>query len=174
MNQFDTYLAEYRKQLEKGVVAAAYKGLMQYFAQLRLQLEKKHPDYFLSGSIHEGQMDYTYFYFFPKTLRQQKLKVVILFTHSTFNFQILLAGYNRVVQAKYWNLLKENGWNKHPLAPSIKGFDYITHQTLIDKPDFSNLDALTKQIEMGTLAFINDVESFLANQKSSLNQESKK
>ncbi len=166
MKQFDAYISEYRKQLENGVVAAAYKGLMEYFAQLRLQLEKKHPDYFLSGSIHEGHMDYTYFYFFPKKLRQQKLKVVILFTHSTFNFQVLLAGYNRAVQAKYWKLLTENGWNKHPLATSTKNVDYITHQTLIDKPDFSNLDALTNQIEAGTLAFINDVESFLAHQKS--------
>jgi hypothetical protein len=168
MIRFDIYVAEYRKQLEKGEVVAVYKGLMEYFAQLKLQLEKNHPDYFLSSGIHEGQMDYTYFYFCPKTLRQQKLKVVILFTHATFNFQVLLAGYNKVVQAKYWKLLKENGWNKHPIALSTRGVDYITQRTLIDKPDFSNLDVLTNQIEAGALAFIKDVESFLANQKSCL------
>jgi hypothetical protein len=32
---------------------------------------------------------------------------------------------------------------------------------LVDDPDFSDLDALTRKIEQGTLKFIQDVESFL-------------
>ena len=34
--------------------------------------------------------------------------------------------------------------------------------TLADRPDFSNLDALTRQIEEKTLAFTADVERFLS------------
>ncbi len=109
-------------------------------------------------------MDFTYFYFFPKSLKSQRLKVVILFTHETFTFQVLLAGYNRAVQAKYWTLLKEKGWKKYPLAASTKGVDYITQYTLAANPDFTNLDALTNEIEKGTVAFIKDVEGFLAKQ----------
>ena len=33
---------------------------------------------------------------------------------------------------------------------------------LVNKPDFSNLDVLTNQIEKGSLAFVKDVESFLS------------
>ena len=61
-------------------------------------------------------MDYTYIYFFPKSLKRQNLKVVILFTHESFKFEVLLAGYNRAVQAKYWKLFKEKGFNKYHLA----------------------------------------------------------
>jgi len=50
------------------------------------------------------------------------------------------------------------------VATPAKGVDAILDHVLIDKPDFRDLDALTKQIERGTLKFIKDVEAFLANQ----------
>jgi hypothetical protein len=159
-NSFHKYITEYRKQLQKGAVKEAYKGLMKYFKDLRLHLKNKYPDYFLSGSIHEGQMDYTYFYFFPKSLKRQKLKIVILFIHDTFTFEVWLAGYNKNVQAKYWKLFKENDWNKYRIAPTAR--DSIINFILIDNPDFSDLADLTSQIERGTLKFINDVENFLS------------
>jgi hypothetical protein len=161
---FHQYLNEYRKQLNQGSIKEAYKGLMEYFTGLRLYLKNKYPDYFLSGSIHYGQMDYTYFYFFPKSLKRQKLKIVILFIHDTFALEVWLAGYNKDAQAKYWKLFKEKSWNKYHVAPTTKGVDYITNFVVVDNPDFSNLDALTSQIETGTMKFIKDVEEFLATQ----------
>jgi hypothetical protein len=53
---FHRYINDYRKQLERGAIKAAYQGLMEYFKDLRWHLRNKYPDYFLSGSIHEGQM----------------------------------------------------------------------------------------------------------------------
>ena len=161
MESFDKYLPEYRKQLEKKTVKAAYQGLMKYFDNLRLQLKTKYPDYFLSD-VHYGLMDYTYIYFFPKSLKHQKLKVVILFTHESFKFEVLLAGYNRAVQAKYWKLFKEKGFNKYHLATTATEPDRFVSSVLVDNPDFGNLDALTNQIESGTQKFIQDIEGFLA------------
>jgi hypothetical protein len=163
---FHNYLNEYRKQLEKGDIKKAYKGLMEYFENLRLYLKNKYPDYFLSGSVHFGQMDFTYFYFFPKTLKRQKLKIVILFIHDTFKIEVWLSGYNRSVQVKYWKLFKETGWKEYHIAPTTKGVNYIADFVLVDNPDFSNLDALTNQIEKGTLKFIKDVEDFLSKLKN--------
>ncbi len=159
---FYKYINEYRKQLEKGAIKAAYKGLMGYFEDLRLYLKNKYPDYFLSGSIHYGQMDYTYFYFFPKSLKRQKLKIVILFIHGTFRIEVWLAGYNKNVQAKYWKLFKENGWSKYRMPSNASEVGSITDFVLVDNPDFSDLAALTNQIERGTLKFIKDVEDFLS------------
>jgi len=167
MESFDKYLPEYRTQLQKGTVKAAYKGLMGYIDNLRLHLKTKYLDYFISD-VHYGLMDYTYFYFFPKTLKHQNLKVMILFVHDTFKFEILLAGYNKNVQAKYWKLFKENGWNKYHLASAATETDSFVDTTLADNPDFGNLDALTNQIESGAVKFIKDIEDFLAeNQKLS-------
>jgi len=161
MESFDKYIHEYRKQLQKGTVKAAYKGLMGYIDNLRLHLKNKYPDYFLSD-VHYGLMDYTYFYFFPKTLKHQNLKIMILFIHDTFKFEILLAGYNKSVQAQYWKLFKEQVWSKYHLASTPNKGDSIMDFTLANNPDFGNLDALTTQIESGSLKFIQDIEEFLA------------
>jgi hypothetical protein len=165
MMSFQDNINEYRNQLKNGAVKAAYQGLMQFFDDLRLHLKNKCPDYFLSD-VHYGQMDYTYFYFFPKSLKRQNLKIMILFVHDTFKFEVLLAGYNKNVQAKYLKLLRENDWSKYPLASTTKGVEYIANSVLVDNPDFSNLETLTNQIETGTLKFIKDIEDFLSEHKN--------
>ena len=162
MESFHEYMNEYRKQLEKGAIQKAYKGLMEYIMDLRTHFKNKYPDYFVSGSIYYGYMDMTYFSFIPKSLKQRNLKIAIVFIHDTFRFEVWLAGYNKQVQTKYWKLFKESNWNKYRIPPTTKGVDSIIEYILVDNPDFSDLDALTKQIEKGTLKFINDIENFLS------------
>ena len=164
MESFHESMHEYRKQLMKGAIQEAYRGLMVYFNALRVYLKKKYPDYFVSGSVYYGYMDMTYFSFYPKSFKPRKLKIAIVFVHDTFNFEVWLAGNNRVVQTKYWKLFRELDWKKYHIVTPGKGVDAILDHILIDNPDFRDLDALTTQIERGTLNFIKDIETFLANQ----------
>jgi len=157
MKTFHEYMNEYKKQLKKGCIQEAYKGLMEYIMELRTQFKKKYPDYFVSGSIYYGYMDMTYFSFIPQSLKRQKLRIAIVFIHDTCRFEVWLAGYNKQVQTKYWKMFKESDWNKYHIVSTIKSVDYI-----IKYPDFSDLDTLTKQIESETLKFIKDVENFLS------------
>ena len=66
MQSFQEYINEYRKQLAKGAIQKAYKGLMEYIMGLRTHFKNKYPDYFVSGSIYYGYMDMTYFSFTPQ------------------------------------------------------------------------------------------------------------
>ncbi len=166
MASFQESMNEYRKQIEKGAIKEAYKGLMEYIMGLRAHFKNKYPDYFVSGSVYYGYMDMTYFAFFPKSLKRQKLKIAIVFVHDTFRFEVWLAGYNKQVQAKYWKLFKESNWNKYRIPSTTKGVDSIMEYILVDNPDFSDLDNLTSQIERGTLKFIEDVEVFLSEHKN--------
>jgi len=163
MELFHEYMKEYRKQLEKGVIKEAYRGLMEYFNALRLYFKKKYPDHSVSGSVYYGYMDMTYFSFFPKSLKRRKLKIAIVFIHDKFTFEGWLAGYNKNVQTKYWKLFKESNWNNYRIPSNTKGVDSIMEYILVDNPDFSDLDTLTKQIERGALKFIEDIENFLFN-----------
>jgi hypothetical protein len=162
MESFHEFVTEYRKQLKKGVIQKAYKGLMEYIMALKMHFKNKYPDYLVSGSIYYGYMDMTYFSFFPKSLKQRNLKIAIVFVYDTFRFEVWLAGYNKQVQSKYWELFRESNWNKYHIVPTTKGADSIVECVLADNPDFSDLEALTKQIEKGTLKFIKDIEVFLA------------
>jgi hypothetical protein len=162
MESFHEFVSEYRKQLKKGVIQKVYKGLMEYIMTLRTHFKNKYPDYLVSGSIYYGYMDMTYFAFFPKSLKDRSLKVAIVFIYDPFRFEVWLGGYNKQVQTNYWKLFKDGAWNKYHIVPTTKGVDSILEYVLVDNPDFSDLDALTKQIEQGTLKFIKDIESFLS------------
>jgi len=162
MESFQESMNEYRKQLEKGAIQKAYKGLMEYVRDLRTHFRNKYPDYFVSGSIYCGYMDMTYFSFFPKSLKDRNLKVAIVFVHEAFRFEVWLAGFNKQVQQEYWKLFKESGWHQYHLVPTTKGVDSIVEHILVDGPDFSDLDGLTKQIESEILKFIGEVEGFLS------------
>jgi len=166
MRSLQENMLEYRKQLEKGAIQAAYKGLMEYVMGLRTYFQNKYPEHVVSGSIYYGYMDMTYFSFFPKTLKDRNLKIAIVFVHETCRFEVWLAGFNKQVQSKYWKLFKESGWNKYHLVPTTQGADSILESVLVEDPDFSDPEVITKRIEKATLEFIQDVENFLSEREN--------
>ena len=162
MASFQDYINEYRKQLAKGDIQKAYRGLMEYIMDLRTHFKNKYPDYFVSGNIYYGYMDMTYFALNPESLKNKKLRIAIVFIHETYRFEVWLAGLNKQIQEKYWKLLKAANWNKYHLIPATKGYDSILEHTLSDNPDFNDLNVLTKRIEKETMQFIRDIEDFLS------------
>jgi hypothetical protein len=162
MEAFHESMTEYRKQIEKGSIKKAYQGLMEYMLALRTHFKNKYPGYFVSSNIYFGYMDMTYFSFTPKSFQDRKLKIAVVFVHDTFRFEVWLGGYNKQVQQKYWKVFKESHWNKYRVVTTTKNVDSIVENTLVENPDFSDLAALTSQIEQGTLKFIKDIDSFLS------------
>jgi len=104
----------------------------------------------------------TCFSFSPESLNSRKLKVAIVFIHEKCRFEVWLAGSNKQIQKKYWKLVKEREWDKYSIPTDIKGIDSIIEYIIVENPDFSDLETLTKQIERGVLKFIKDVEDYLA------------
>ncbi len=161
MESFVEYTGEYKKQMMRGVIPKAYRGLMDYIMNLRTHFAKDCPDLLAPGNIYYGYMDMTYFPVSTKSLKSRKLKIAIVFIHESVRFEAWLAGENKQIQEKYWKLFKESGWNKYRIPSTIKGADSIVETTVVDNPDFGDLDALTKRIEQRTLKFVKDVEDFL-------------
>lgn len=156
MESLREQMLEYRKQLEKGHVQEAYRGLMGYIMDLRTYLKNKYPEYSVSG-IYQGYMDMTYFSFTPDSLKSLKLKIAVVFIYDTFKFEVWLAGSNKNVQKEYWELFTEKSLKKYHIPSSIKGRDSIVENVLVENPDFGDLDSLTQEIENGTLKFMEDM-----------------
>ncbi len=162
METLNEYMSEYQNQLKKGHIQKAYKGLMDYIMELRTHFEHTYPEHSVPGSIYFGYMDMTYFSIVPESLKQRSLKIAVVFIHELCRFEVWLSGYNKQVQSKYWKMIKESNWDKYRLVPSVKGADSILESVLVENPDFDDLNALTSQIEKGTLSFIDDIESFIS------------
>jgi len=160
MTSLKEHMSEYRKQLEKGHVQEAYRVLMIYMMDLRTYLKNKYPECYVSG-IYQGYMDMSYFSFTPDILKSLKLKIAVVFVYDDFKFEVWLAGSNKNVQKEYWELFTEKKLEKYHIPSSIKGKDSIVENVLVENPDFGDLNILTREIEKGTLKFMEDMVEFL-------------
>lgn len=161
MESMHEYMNEYKKQLKKGVIQKAYQGLIQYMMGLKKHFSNSYPDYSIPGSIYYGYMDMTYFSVIPRSLRDRDLKIAIVFVYEEFRFEVWLSGRNQKILEKYWKIFKESGWDRYKIAAQGKWADSVLEHVLVETPDFSDLETLTKQIDHGTLEFIRDIENFL-------------
>ncbi len=165
MNTLQEVMNEYKKQLEKGSIQKAYRGLMEYMLGLRTHFQKDHPDHSMPGNLYYGYMDMTYFSIFPRTLKERDLKIAIVFLHKEFRFEVWLSGKNRRVMTKTWKLFSDGGWEKCKIVSPGKGVDSILEHIAVPDPDFDDPDRLTAKIEEAADEFIRDIESFLSSQK---------
>ncbi len=162
MESFHDNMNEYKKQLEKGSIQKAYRGLKDYLQALRAHFQKAHPEFTVPGSLYFGYMDMSYFAIVPESMKRRSLKIAVVFLHEAFRFEVWLAAANKQVQTEYWKLIKDSGWDKYRLVPATQGYDSIIEHVLVAEPDFSDLVTLTEGIERGTLEFIQEVEVFLS------------
>jgi len=162
MESFNESIIEYKKQMEKGIIQKAYRGIMDYVMQLRTYFLNNYPEYMV-GNLYYGYMDMTYFPISVKKLKDRKLKIAIVFLHDKCQFEAWLSGSNRKVQKKYSEIISDYDWNKYRIDP--KNADSIIECTLDANPDFSNTIVLTKKIEESTISFIKDIELFFSQHK---------
>lgn len=151
---------EFRGQLRNGSIRKAYCALLSYMMGLRTHFQKKYPSYAISG-LYQGYMDMTYFAIVPPSLKQRGLKIAIVFNYEAFRFEAWLAGSNRKVQQKYWELVKNSRWNEYRVVTPAKGIDSIVECNLAEDIDFDDLDSLTASIEENTAEFVDRIEIYL-------------
>lgn len=148
-------------QLRNGAIQRAYRALLSYMMELRTHFRNKYPESSVSA-IYQGYMDMTYFAISPPLLKQRDLKIAIVFNYEAFRFEAWLSGRNRKVNRQYWELFKDREWPTYRVVTPATGVDSIVECDLAKDFDLSDRDALTKTIESGTRAFIEDIEAFLS------------
>jgi len=139
----NTLVAAYKRQLDVGDIQVAYAGLIKFVACLKTRFSRTLKSRFSFGAIFQGYMDYTYFYFSNEFCRERKLKFGLVLNHEDMRFEIWLLGRTKDIQERYWHLLKGTDWIQGEAIPKYSIFEYI----LIESPDFSDLNNLSRTIE---------------------------
>jgi hypothetical protein len=134
----------YKEQLPKGEIQVAYTGLVKYITRLGTTLSKNLAENYSFGSPFQGYMDYTYFYYQNGFLKKRKFKMGLVLNHTKIQFDVWLLGQTIPIQEKYWQYFKTTKWNKNR---TTKPQYSILETILIENPNFSDLDMLSKQIE---------------------------
>jgi hypothetical protein len=143
MGNLNHYVGLYKAQLQKGDIQQAYVALTKYVTKLRTTLSNKLAEQYEFGSIFQGYMDYTYFYYSNDFLKKRKLKMALVLNHYEMQFEVWLLGQTIPIQEKYWEFLKTTKWNEH--RTSRPQYAVIV-APLIENPDFDDLEVLSELI----------------------------
>lgn len=158
MENLNNYVAVYKEQLEKGDILIAYNELVKFVMKLRTEFIKTLSDQYSFAGILHGYLDFTYFYYSNDFLKSKKLKFGLVLNHVEMRFEIWLLGNTIPTQKKYWELLKNTKWNKDKTEmPKYS----IIETTLVENPDFNNLDKLTEQIETKMIKASDEILDYL-------------
>jgi len=103
----------------------------------------------------------TYFALFSEELKARDLKLAVVFNYESFAFEVWLAARNRKVQRRYWELLLDSGYKKHPLVEPAVGIDAIVMAVLAQEYTFEEEETLTARIVEGVAAFEQDILAIL-------------
>lgn len=144
MKDFNYYVNSYVEQLKKGDIQEAYTGLVKYVTTLGTTLSRNLSETYSFGSLFQGYMDYTYFYYSNDFLKKRKLKLGLVLNHTKMQFEIWLLGQTITIQGRYWEYFKATKWNKDR---TTKPQYSILEAVLIENPNFNDLDSLTMAIQ---------------------------
>lgn len=158
MENLNKYVSIYKEQLEKGDILIAYNELVKFVMKLRTDFIKNLSDQYSFAGILHGYMDYTHFYYSNDYLKHKKLKLGLVLNHLDMRFEVWLLGNTIPNQKKYWELLKTTKWNKNKTEmPKYS----ILETTLVENPDFNNLNALSEQIETNMIKVSDEILGYL-------------
>ena len=152
MEDINDCIHELQIQISKGKIQKGYRAILEYMLSLQSFLKKEHKDYSFPGTFYHGYMDMSYFAFVPSSFEGKGLKIAIVFNYEAFRFEIWLSGYNKDIQKKYWELLKEKGINGYYIPETIKGYDSIVE-------DHIELKGFEK--EETTVELVKRIETFV-------------
>lgn len=152
MQTLNNSIREYSAQLQKGQIQEAYKGIMSFMSVLKTHLQSRYPQYVVSG-LYPGYMDMTYFAFTPPELKDQNLKIAIVYLHKENRFELWLGGSNRKVQAEYIEFFKEKDIAPYKLSHVSPGVDSIIESIVSEQPDFDDAESLMQNIEEKIVEF---------------------
>ncbi len=158
MENLNSYVSIYQEQLKKGDILIAYNELVKFVMKLRTDFIKSLSDHYSFGGILHGYMDYTYFYYSNDFLKSKKLKFGLVLNHLEMRFEIWLLGNTVSTQKEYWELMKTTKWNKDKTEMPTYS---ILETTLVEHPDFNNLNLLAEHIETQMIQSSNEIMDYL-------------
>jgi hypothetical protein len=139
----------------------SYKELKTFMKGLRIRFLHNFPVDYTIGSLYSNDTTITYFPFTHNTLKEQQLKIAIVFNHPKEQFEIWLAGKNRQIQKRYWEIFKGSDWNKYHIPSTMdEGFS-IVDSILVENPNFEDAETLKEQIESETMKFTEEILKIL-------------
>lgn len=155
----NSLIKNYKEILKEEDFQYTYHYLMKFMGKIKSGFSKKYKDYSF-GNIAPGYLDFTYFSFSNKELRNKSLRYGIVLNHKEMRFELWLMGQNKEIQEKYWDLLKNTKWNRELIEmPKYS----VLEKILVENPDFTKEENLIEELINITYGNIFEIEKNIYN-----------
>ncbi|WP_353162285.1 hypothetical protein [Myroides odoratus] len=158
MKSTHTLLQHYQKEIQNKKIVQAYHMLLRFLMQAKADFAFHHKAEFNVGNISLGYLDYSYFPFFDRELREKKLRYGIVLNHATLQIELWLMGQNAKVQQDYWKTLKKSKWNAHRTTMPQYA---ILEVVLLDELNFDQTEEMLLAIRTKALQTIAEINPLL-------------
>ena len=152
MKTLNKLIEEYTQQLRLGEIQIAYSGILAFIGKLRTAFIKKYPHYDVSN-IYQGYLDMSYFSFSTKPLKDNGLKIAIVYLHEKESFEVWLSARNRDIARTHQSILDSLSAEKNVFHDS-NNQDAIAECVLTCTPDFEDPALLINCIDQGVEKFV--------------------
>lgn len=139
------YINEYKKIVQTTDIQLGYKELINSIKHLKSYLQKEMKNFIFSKNIVENNLEYTYFHFTNKELKSHGLKLVLVFTHKEFKFEIFLSGVNRQKQINFFNDIKDKKI-KYILSNNPSKTDYVLKYEINNNFNYETIEEISIDI----------------------------
>lgn len=154
MKTLTELIQAYTSTVSQRDLPLAYRNILEFMGRLRSRFAKS--GYEVSG-LYPGYMDMSYVSVNTSRLKENGLKIAVVYLHATGHFEGWLSARNRALAEQYAIMFQ-----------ALSGFhddqnrDAIIERTLTSSPNFDEAEQLTELIERKVEQFIQDVEAMLA------------
>jgi hypothetical protein len=111
------------------------------------------------NSIYPGYLDMTYIPVITKKLKENGLKVAIVFNYTLFQFEIWLSSINRKRRREVIKIISNKQWKNCKISSSNE--DAIIEVIIDEIKDYKGLEKIVELLKEKTILFIADIEEFL-------------
>jgi len=154
---------DFKVQLNKGRIQKAYRYIFEIFGDLGNELKNSNDKTITINSLYHGYLDMTYLPVITNSLKNNGLKIAVVFNYSSFQFEIWLSAINRKKRKEVLEIITNSKWKKYKTVENDENTDAIIELKIHGITKFDNKSKIISLIKKETVTFIDGIEEFIHN-----------
>lgn len=171
MENLNEIMNDFKTLLDKGRIQKAYRYIFEIFTDLRNELQSRKDKYYIVNSMYHGYLDMTYLPVVTTILKENGLKIAVVFNYYQFQFEVWLSAINRKKRKEVLEIITNSKWKKFKTIENDENTDAIIELKIKRISDFIDKSKIVSIIMDETIMFINEIERFIQNNESFKNKD---
>lgn len=161
MENYNKLMNDFKDQCARGGIQRAYQYIFALFADVGHEIVRNRNKMISVNSLYHGYLDMTYLPVTTDILKENGLKIAVVFNYSLFRFELWLSAINRKKRTEVLAIMSQSKWKKYKTVENDGNTDALIERAIKGIDDFNDRSGIASLITKESITFINDIESFI-------------